>query len=159
MAKVNRVELARFLDCSLPTVTSKVTKGMPYLEKGGRGKEWMFDTADVITWIKNQAIIDAVGDLTQVDEDELKIRRLAAETGKAELELAKMRGEVGLISDFEKTTRDICIAISACMLLVPGRCSMQIVGLDNESEIKRIINDEIRQGLSESAEIEIEDAE
>ncbi|MAF71094.1 terminase small subunit [Alteromonas australica] len=45
MAQVNRAELADILGCSLPTITSKVQRGMPCLQRGQRGKEWTFDTA------------------------------------------------------------------------------------------------------------------
>ena len=80
MAQVNRAELAEILGVSLPTITSKVSKGMPFEQRGGRGREWTFDTAAVFEWEKEQAIINATGDLSSVTDDELKRRKLAAET-------------------------------------------------------------------------------
>ena len=150
MAKVNRSELASLLDCSLPTVTSKVTKGMPFLQKGGRGKEWMFDTAEVIGWIKLQAITDAVGDLTLVGEDEIKKRKLAAETTIVEIEAAKKKGEVVLLVDVEKTITDLAIELRAMMMLVPQRVAA------HDPELKRVIEDEIKEALTDALDIELD---
>ena len=148
MAQVNRAELADILGCSLPTITSKVQRGMPYLQRGQRGKEWTFDTADVFNWEKNQAIKDTVGDFTAVSEDEMKMRKLAAETGKAEIELAKARGEVAPLHDMEIAWRDSVLEFKARIRLLPSRVAGQMVGLDNETEIKAVLLDEVDQSLT-----------
>jgi phage terminase Nu1 subunit (DNA packaging protein) len=148
MAQVNRAELADILGCSLPTITSKVQRGMPYLQRGQRGKEWTFDTADVFNWEKDQAIKDTVGDFTAVSEDEMKMRKLAAETGKAEIELAKARGEVAPLHDMEIAWRDSVLEFKARIRLLPSRVAGQMVGLDNETEIKAVLLDEVDQSLT-----------
>jgi phage terminase Nu1 subunit (DNA packaging protein) len=148
MAQVNRAELADILGCSLPTITSKVQRGMPYLQRGQRGKEWAFDTADVFNWEKDQAIKDTVGDFTAVSEDEMKMRKLAAETGKAEIELAKARGEVAPLHDMEIAWRDAVLEFKARIRLLPSRVAGQMVGLDNETEIKAVLLDEVDQSLT-----------
>ena len=102
MAQVNRAELAEILGVSLPTITSKVSKGMPFEQRGGRGKEWTFDTAAVFQWEKEQAILSATGDLSSVTDDELKRRKLAAETTLVELEAGKKRGELIPKDEIEK---------------------------------------------------------
>jgi len=123
---------------------------MPYLQKGGRGKEWSFDTADIITWIKDQAITDAVGDLTQVHEEELKRRKLAAETTIVEIEAAKKKGEVVLLVDVERTIRDLCIELRAMMMLVPQRAA------SHDPELKRVLEDEIKEALKDALDIELD---
>ena len=102
MAQVNRAELAEILGVSLPTITSKVSKGMPFEQRGGRGREWTFDTAAVFEWEKEQAIINATGDLSSVTDDELKRRKLAAETTLVELEAGKKRGDLIPREEIEK---------------------------------------------------------
>jgi phage terminase Nu1 subunit (DNA packaging protein) len=148
MAQVNRAELADILGCSLPTITSKVQRGMPYLQRGQRGKEWLFNSADVFNWEKDQAIKDTVGDFTAVSEDEMKMRKLAAETGKAEIELAKARGEVAPLHDMEIAWRDAVLEFKARIRLLPSRVAGQMVGLDNETEIKAVLLDEVDQSLT-----------
>ena len=148
MAQVNRAELADILGCSLPTITSKVQRGMPYLQRGQRGKEWTFDTADVFNWEKDQAIKDTVGDFTAVSEDEMKMRKLAAETGKGESELAKARGELAPLHDIEIAWRDSVLEFKARIRLLPSRVAGQMVGLDNETEIKAVLLDEVDQSLT-----------
>ena len=121
---------------------------MPYLQRGQRGKEWTFDTADVFNWEKDQAIKDTVGDFTAVSEDEMKMRKLAAETGKAEIELAKARGEVAPLHDMEIAWRDSVLEFKARIRLLPSRVAGQMVGLDNETEIKAVLLDEVDQSLT-----------
>lgn len=157
MAQVNRAELADILGCSLPTITSKVQRGMPFLQKGQRGKEWLFNTADVLSWEKDQAIKDTVGDLSTVSEDELKLRRLAAETGKAEIELAKARGEVAPLHEMELAWRDAVLEFKARIRLLPSRVAGQLIGLDNETEIKAVLLDEVDQSLTVLSEHSADD--
>lgn len=47
---VNRAELAKIFDISLPTVDAWVRKGCPVEERGGRGREWKFHTSEVFNW-------------------------------------------------------------------------------------------------------------
>ena len=157
MAQVNRAELAELLGCSLPTITSKVQRGMPYLQKGQRGKEWMFDTADVIGWEKDQAIKNTVGDLSAVSEDEMKRRKLAAETTIVEIEAAKKRGEVAPLHDMETAWRDAVLEFKARIRLLPSRVAGQLVGLDNETEIKAVLLDEVDQSLTVLSEYSADD--
>lgn len=157
MAKVNRAELAEILGVSLPTITSKVNKGMPYVQKGQRGKEWTFDTAEVFAWEKNQAIASAVGDLESVQEEELRRRKLAAETTIVEIEAAKKRGEVATIDEIERVWRDAILELKARIRLLPSRVAGRLVGLSDETEIKSVLLDEVDQSLTVLSEYSVED--
>jgi len=44
--KVNGKQLADVFGVSLPTVDAWVRQGCPSDQQGGRGREWVFDTAD-----------------------------------------------------------------------------------------------------------------
>ena len=52
---VNRAGLAEILGVSLPTVDSYVKRGCPYVSQADRdnGVPWVFDTAEVIEWLKD----------------------------------------------------------------------------------------------------------
>ncbi|MFH0302903.1 terminase small subunit [Bradyrhizobium sp. 31Argb] len=49
---VNRQELADIFGYSLPTISAWVENGMPVKSHGGRGKQFEFDTEDVLKWLK-----------------------------------------------------------------------------------------------------------
>lgn len=154
MAQVNRAELAEILGVSLPTITSKVSKGMPFEQRGGRGKEWTFDTAAVFQWEKEQAILSATGDLSSVTDDELKRRKLAAETTLVELEAGKKRGELLPKDEIEKLLSELVIATRTRLLLVPRRCAVHLIGLSNEIEIREIIEAEQLEALTDLSNID-----
>lgn len=48
--KVNRSGLARHFGVSLVTIDSWVRNGAPFVQAGGRGAEWTFDTSEVEMW-------------------------------------------------------------------------------------------------------------
>lgn len=148
MAQVNRQELAGILGCSLPTITSKVQRGMPFLQKGCRGKEWLFDTADVLEWEKAQAISNMIGDISAVNDEELRRRKLAAETVIVEIEAAKKRGEVAPLDDMERAWRDTLLEVKARFRQMPSRVAGQLVGLTDETQIKGVLLDEVDQCLT-----------
>jgi len=149
MAQVNRAELAEILGVSLPTITSKVSKGMPFEQRGGRGREWTFDTAAVFEWEKEQAVINATGDLSSVTDDELKRRKLAAETMLVELEAGKKRGDLIPREEIEKMLVNLVLDTKARLLLVPRRCAPLLTQLTSEQEIRDIIEEEQREALTD----------
>ena len=54
-AQVTKAGLAKVFDISLPTVEAWLRKGMPYRQRGGNGKPWLFRVADVVRWREQQA--------------------------------------------------------------------------------------------------------
>ncbi|MEQ3640801.1 MAG: terminase small subunit [Alteromonas sp.] len=157
MAKVNRAELAEILGVSLPTITSKVNKGMPYLQRGQRGKEWLFDTAAVYEWEKEQAILNVTGDLSAVTDDELRRRKLAAETTLVELEAGKKRGDLLPKEEIEKFLSDMAISTRTRLLLVPRRCAAQLTGNNDEVAIRQIIEEEQLEALTDVSNMIIDE--
>ncbi len=147
--KVNRSELAGLYGVSLPTVDSWVRRGMPYVTKGARGKEWTFDTAAVAEWHAEQAVVNAIGDTAAVDENELKRRKLAAETTVVEIEAAKARGEVVAVEDVIQIIRDDYISLKQRMRTIPDRVTALIIGETDETRIKQELSSEIDDALTE----------
>ncbi|MAI64817.1 MAG: hypothetical protein CL600_08080 [Alteromonas sp.] len=147
--QVNRAELAEILGLSLPSVDSRVKRGMPYVSKGGRGREWVFESSDCVAWEKQQAINNAIGDTALVDAEELKQRKLAAETSIAEIEAAKARGEVLEISAVVKVITNDYITLKQRLRQVAQRIAPLVVGETDELEVKQIISEEIDDALTE----------
>lgn len=81
-----------------------------------------------------------------------KLRRLEAQATLTELELAKARGEVALIEDFQRVQEQTFTLIRTNMLNVPRRVFASIVGETSEERIKTVLTNEITQILNDAAE-------
>jgi len=135
------------LGCTVVSLDAKVRRGLPFVTRGARGKEWVFDSAQIIAWEREQAVKNAVGDTHQADENELKRRKLAAETTVAEVEAAKARGLVAELDVVEREWASTFAEFAARVMQVPSRAAPQILGLESEREIKSILKDELEEAL------------
>lgn len=151
----NRGELAEFFGVTPPTVDGWVRAGCPVVKQGQRGVAAVFNTADVAAWLRQKAREEGSG-TSLADESELKRRKLAAEAEKAELDLAKAKGEVASIEDFERAQNAMMAAIRANMRNVPGRAVLQLLGCTDESEFKSKLMDEIDLALVTAAEADLD---
>ena len=147
---VNRSGLADVFGVALPTVDGWVRQGVPVVTRGGRGKQWEFDTAAVADWLRDKAVAEATGDV-QADEAELKRRKLQAETTRAELELAKAKAEVAPVREFERAQAAAFAQIRANIMNVPQRAVLQLLGETDETQFKEILRAELTLALQESA--------
>lgn len=157
---VNRSQLAEETGKSLPTIDNWVRKGCPVVKKGGRGQQWLFDPAAVNDWREVNAREEALGN-TVTDAEELKRRKLAAETEMAELELAKAKGEVAMVEDFERVQAASMALIRSNIMNVPARAVLQLLGETNETAFKAKLKAELVLALTQAAteEIDIDDDE
>ncbi len=156
--QVTRQALADVFGVSLPTIDAWVRKGCPFVEKGGRGQEWQFNTAQVSKWLRDRDVEEATGDIPD-DMDELKLRKQKAETELAELELAEKKGEVALIAEFERAQSMVFAAIRANIMNVPQRAVLQLLGETDERTFKEKLKAELILALETSAEEELEEEE
>ncbi|MBF9235571.1 terminase small subunit [Microvirga alba] len=156
--QVTRSGLADVFGVALPTVDGWVRQGCPFLERGGRGREWKFSTADVMAWLRDKAVAEATGDV-QADETELKRRKLAAETAKAELDLAKARGLVAPLDQVERMVSKAFAQVRAGMRNLPGRTVTQLIGETDERKFKTVLLHEIDQVLEALAAANLAEAE
>lgn len=85
-----------------------------------------------------------------------RIRKVAADATLAELELSLRRGDVALISEFQRAQEKRNAMTQARLMQVPGRAVLQIVGDCDESRIKAVLRTEIVQALTLAAEDEIQ---
>ncbi len=141
------------------TVAAWVKQGCPFVQRGNKsqGKDWVFDTAEVAQWRADKAVRDSVGDTNDSSEDELRRRKLAAETTIAEIDAAKKRGEVALLEEIERIWRDSLLELKARIRLLPSRVAGRLVGLSDETEIKSVLLDEVDQSLTVLSEYSAED--
>lgn len=141
------------------TVAAWLRQGCPYVQKADKkqGKDWVLDTADVAQWRADKAVQDSVGDHDQASDEELKRRKLAAETTIVEIEAAKKRGEVALLEEIERVWINTMLEFKARVRLLPSRVAGRLVGVSDETEIKRVLLDEVDQTLTVLSECSPED--
>lgn len=151
----NRTELAETFGVSMNTVSSWMRSGCPVEKRGRQGKPWQFNTRDVSEWLRDQARLEVTSD-APMDEYELKLRKLAAETSQAELELATSRNLVAPIDQFERARAMENATIRANVMNVPSRVVSQLIGETQEARFKELLSAELIQALESAAESDIE---
>jgi phage terminase Nu1 subunit (DNA packaging protein) len=153
--KVNRRDLASIFGASLPTVDTWVAEGCPYDQEGGRGREWIFDTADVSRWLQERATRDAGGTDVQ-DEAQLKKRKLRADVKLAELELLKACGQVAPVDQVERVLSRVLAEIQSTMRgPLVTRLVTQCIGETDERAFKRVALAEIDTVLEALADLDV----
>lgn len=146
----NRTDTADIFGVTPPTLDAWVRAGCPIEKKGGRGGQSEFDTAKVAKWLKDRAVADATGDAQQ-DADEIERRTKRAKMLQAELELAKARGEVAYIKDFERVQAARAAVIRQNVMNVAGRAVLQLLGETDEAIFKRKLRAELTLALETAA--------
>ncbi len=48
--KANKAELAEFFDVSIPAIDGWCRRGCPYIQRGAKGMQWVFDIRAVAEW-------------------------------------------------------------------------------------------------------------
>ena len=102
-----------------------------------------------------RALIDnAAGDGSELNKQ--RVRKLRAEADRVELELAKARGEVALISEFEavQVARNTLIQVN--VMNVPRRAALRLLGEKDEATFKRVLAEELRLALKTAAASELD---
>jgi phage terminase Nu1 subunit (DNA packaging protein) len=152
--KLNRAGLAEHLGVSLPTIDRWGKEGMPVVQRGSRGVEWVFDLAEVIRWRVDRAAKDAAADAPDGLE-EIEKRTAAAKMLKAELELAQARGDVAPIREFERAQAKAFAEVRANVMNVPQRVVIQLLGETNETRFKEVLRGELTLALQAAAEADL----
>lgn len=155
---VGKREIAEIFGVADTTVDQWIRRGCPILQRGAKGIQWQINTADVAEWLKQRAVEDVSGD-TLADESELKRRKLAAETAKAELELAKVKGEVVPLRQLERALSNTFAEVKTNMRNVPGRVATSLIGETAEIRIKDVILAEIDLALDALNEFDLDEDE
>lgn len=152
---VNRTQLAEVFGVSMPTVDGWVRAGCPVVQRGGRGVEWKFESADVAKWRQDRAIQDATGTDKQ-DTDEIERRTKLAKMRQAELELAKDLKLVAPIEEFERVQAARAAVIRQNVLNVAQRACIQLLGCTDEAEFKKKLRAELTLALDTAANAALE---
>jgi phage terminase Nu1 subunit (DNA packaging protein) len=154
----NRQELSQAMGVSLPTVDRWIRDGCPMKQRGTKGVPWVFSLPDVVAWWGDRQRESAAGS-APTDVEDARRRKLSAEAAMAELELAKARGDVAPIREFEMAQSRMMAVIRTNILNVPSRVVLQLLGETDEKLFKSKLRAELTLALEQSADedIDIED--
>lgn len=156
IVQVNRARLAESCDVALTTVDSWRRAGCPVVRSGGSGKEVIFNLPEVIAWLRDTDVKAATGETAQ-SEDALKLRKLEAETIKAELDLAKERKEVAPLELMSGMMSHVFSQVRAGIRNLPTRCVSQLIGETDPRRFKTIMLEEIDLVLTALADADLTD--
>lgn len=135
---------------SLPTVNTWVRDGCPVKRRGTKGVAWEFVLPDVVAWWGNRQREAAGGVVDDIKEIDKRTARAKMET--AELALAKERGLVASVREFERVQSAVFAQIRANVMNVPQRVVVQLLGETNEVVFKQKLRAELTLALEASAE-------
>lgn len=162
---LNRSQMADNLGVAMTTLDDWIRRGCPVVERGGRGRAWKFNSAAVRSWRDND-IRAELKDTRNASTEELKRRKLQAETEQAELELAKAKEELVPVEQYGRALAKAFGEVRAGIRnVVPGRAARRVVGETDETRIKEVVLEEVDQALEvladsdlvNEADIELED--
>lgn len=152
---LNRTEMADHLGIAMPTLDDWVRRGCPVVERGGRGRQWKFNSADVRSWRDEDIRRDAVGQ-DDASVDELRRRKLRAETLQAELELSRDRGELVPADTFDRAMAKAFGEVQANMRnVLPGRAARRLIGETDETRFKEVLLEEVDEALTALADADL----
>src|SRR5689334_23302354 len=132
---VSRVDLASLLAVSLPTIDAYVRRGCPFVARGSKGKEWQFDTAAVIEWLRDSAVADATAATKDVSFDEARRQDVAASAQIKQYELAKLRRTMVAIDEIEERLTEEYAAAKSRLVAIPGRVAQKLVAATDPAEV------------------------
>lgn len=152
---VNRAALASTFGISLPTVDEWVSHGCPVVERGGRGREWRFDTAAVFRWRIDRGEQRAGGG---ADPKETARRKAEAAADREEIardleriKLARETGTVVSVDEVAAMVEDEYAAVRSRLLAIRGNLAGRLGDLEAEraAELLEVVDTEIREALEE----------
>ncbi len=116
--------MAEILGISMPTVTAWMGDGLPYVEGGGKGKPFVFDTTEVLPWWAENKFkrrretveTDPFSEDAPESYDQADRRKMVANADRAELELAKSAGKVVEIEDVAAVIAEMHVRVRTRLL-------------------------------------------
>jgi phage terminase Nu1 subunit (DNA packaging protein) len=133
--RVNRRQLADVLGITLPTVTAWANAGMPAVVAGSKGVEWVFETADCVSWYaehkfkRAQAPIDDPFEPGKKAEtiEEASRRKEIAHADRAEVMVAKEAGRLVPIEEIAVVVMEENARVRARVLTIPNEIRPKVL--------------------------------
>ncbi|WP_260098643.1 terminase small subunit [Phaeobacter inhibens] len=136
----------------MPTVDDWVSRGCPVVQRGARGRAWIFNTAEVRSW-RDDDIRAQTSHTENASKDELLLRKLAAETEQAELDLAKAKEQVVPVEQYERALTKAFGEVRAGLRnVLPQRAARRLMGESDETRFKDVLREEVDHVLEALAD-------
>lgn len=156
---VNRAELAAICGVTVVTIDAWRQKGCPYVERGARGKEWIFDTAAVIEWRFQRAVADAVSgyedESGRVSADEADRRKKVANAITAEIAADEALRQVVSRHDADACMSAFCQVLKTGLSNAASKIAGRATTITSAPEIEEMVKTELNRAFS-SARRELE---
>lgn len=161
---VNRQELADIFGYSLPTISAWVENGMPVKSHGGRGKQFEFDTEEVLKWLlareraerKAHAAATLKDGGEEITIDKARLRNEIAKAKLSELELASKMELVRPIQMIVKVLSNEIANARARLLGIPSKLRPAIqLEVGAPEDTKKLVNEVERLILEALNEIKM----
>jgi len=135
-------EAAAVLNIAGHTLKSWIDQGCPHQKIAvtrGRGIEYQIDVGAVMRWREKRAVEALSQQFDDLTADEARRRKLIAEAALIGLELAKAKGEVAVIADYEKVRGTQYARVRARLLAGPVSVSAKVVHLGDLNAVKLVL--------------------
>lgn len=150
---VNRTTLSIILGKNFTTIDNWIRQGMPYIEKGSKGVDWLFDTTQVIAW-RESKLREENTSLERIEIDEAKRRKLVAEASLLELELKTKQRQVILLQEVEEGITHAYLTIKQRLRTIPERIISELINETDETAAREILLNEIDDALLELSQLD-----
>jgi len=148
--------VAKAFGVSPEAVRRWVVMGCPHISKPGKaGAGYKIDLAVVIEWRIEQERRKILGDVSDIDVEEARRRKLAAEAAMAEHDLAVKQGQAVSIED-AMGALDAAIGASRARLLGLGaHLGPQVAIEDEPAKCQELIDGAVHDALGELSDLQV----
>lgn len=147
--KLTKQQLADALSVTTRTVATWRKEGMPIVEGEKRGNAQLFDMAEVVEWLRDQA-----------RQEGRKVKSKGPDAvdwtaEKRKIEVQQLRGELISVDDIRLTWNEKIAAVRKMVLSIPNRCAGLMVSV-TEMEARQVLDKECKLILNEAADYDDE---
>ena len=142
---VNKSELAKALDYSVPTITHWVRRGCPVQQEGSQTKAWKFKLSEVVQWLLDQQASPA--DAAALTAE--RVRLTCAQADRQEHALQLEREQVVPLEEVALFWADILGAARTRLLAVPTRAAPLVLGCTSLAGAAAILDELICEALTD----------
>jgi terminase small subunit / prophage DNA-packing protein len=154
---VNKIQLETLFDKSLPTIEAWIRKGVPFVQKGDKAKEWQFDASAVAKWREEHVVAAILGNTKDVEFEAGRRRKIAAEAGILEIELQEKRREVIATNEVAQGLAHAYLTLKQRLRTIPERVVHQVIAEDDEQICRELLLHEIDDALLELSQLDFDD--
>lgn len=121
--RCNRKKLAEILGRDVKTIDRMVENGMPYLNRPGEGRHWLFDSGAAFKWMTGAS-----------NDEKLKAARIKRLQAKAEMRWMELGQKLGFLVQIDEVMKKVEAGdaiVKSGLMAIPDR-TMYLVAHEND---------------------------